>query len=108
MAGLDQYTDSSISSGGMLFIVSSDIKKADVATRKLIRSHAMQGIKKKRRRFVGVQRTPNALPHIAAVELEKTIEACVPTLPRRVGSDLSFMDFAAEIEPSMVLNILKG
>lgn len=65
----------------------------------------MQGIKKKRRRFVEVQGTPSALPQVM---LEETIEPCAPVLPSRIGSDLSFVDFADEIEPSMLLKIVKG
>jgi hypothetical protein len=108
MAGSNECTYSSSSSAGMLFIVSSDVKKADSATRKLIRSHAMQGIKKKRRRFVKVQDTPSALPHVAPVMLEETMETCAPPLPDRLGSDLSFLVCADEIEASMLLNIVKG
>jgi hypothetical protein len=92
----------------MLFVVSLDVKKADPATRKLIRSHAMKGIKKNRRRVVKVQETLSALPHAAPVMLENPIETCGPALPGRVGSDLSFVEFADEIEPSMLLNIVKG
>ena len=92
----------------MLFIVSSDVKKADPATRKLIKSHAMQGIKKKRRQFAKVLETPIALPRTLPVMLEETIETCAPALPGRIGSDLSFVEFADEIEPSILLNIVKG
>jgi hypothetical protein len=92
----DEDTNLSNSSTEMLFIVSSDIKKADPVTRKLIRSHAMQGIKKKRRRFVMVQEPSSTLAHAA------------PALPRRIGSDLSLAEFADEIEPLVLLNIVKG
>jgi len=96
ITGSNLWTNSSISSVSMLFIVSSDDKKADPATRKLIRSHAMQGIKKKRRRFVG------------PVMLDEESEKGTPALPCRVGSDLSFLNFADEIEPSIAWNIVKG
>ena len=108
MAGSNEFTCSSTSSAGMLFIVSQDAKKADPATRKLIRSHAMQGIKKKRRQFGKVQETPSALPLPAPVMLEETTETCAPALPGRLDSDLSFLVSADEIEPSMLLNIVKS
>jgi hypothetical protein len=92
----------------MLFIVSSDVKKADPATRRLIRSHAMQGIKKKRRQFVMVQGTSSALPPVTPLVLEEMIETCAPMLPGCIGSDLSFVEFADDIEPSMLLKIVKG
>jgi hypothetical protein len=108
MAESNEGRDYSNSSISMLFIVSSDIKKADPATRKLIRSHAMQGIKKKRRRVVRVQSVPDALPSTTSVTLEKAAEICAPALPGRVGSDLSFVEFAAEMEQSILLNIVNG
>jgi hypothetical protein len=105
---MNECEDLSNSSARMLFIVSSDTKRADPATRKLIRSHAMQGIKKKRRRFVKTQETSSVIPPAAAVMLDEAVEMCAPVLPGHVGSDLSFMEFADEIESSMLLNIVKG
>ncbi|TAQ89520.1 hypothetical protein B7494_g2188 [Chlorociboria aeruginascens] len=72
MAGPDESREAS---ARMLFIVSSNIEKADPATRKLIRSHVLRGEKKKG----------------------------ASMFPGRVGSDLSF-DFRDEIELAMLLN----
>lgn len=43
----------------------------------------------------------------APIKLEEVIKTYLPLLPARVGSDLSFIEFADEIEPSMALNIIK-
>lgn len=112
MARLDESTGSSGSLARMLFIVSSNVEKVDPATRKLIRSHVMRGKKQKKGRPNEDKRTTSWAAMIgrgqaAPVKLEEGIKAYVPLLPGRVGSDLSFVEFADEIEPSMVLNILK-
>lgn len=93
----------------MLFIVSSDVEKADPATRKLIRSHAMQGIKKqRRRRLLNVQATVNDPSSSAKAVLEAEIGAYASGIPRCIGSDLSFVECVHGVEPSMLLNIVKG
>jgi hypothetical protein len=106
----------------MLFIVSSDVSKADPATRKLIRSHAMKGVKKKRRRAVSPQeespsttlspgppvRLDDEAETSAPAVLGEVDDRFTPLLPGCIASDLSFLMFADEMEPAMLLNILKG
>lgn len=112
MAGPDGSRGSSCSSDGMPFIISSNVEKVDPATRQLIRSHVMQGKKKKRSgpnkaqrmaRWAIMDDRSDATPF----ELEEAIKAYAQIVPDRVGSDTSFIEFADEIEPSMRLNMMK-
>ncbi|KAJ8097215.1 hypothetical protein POJ06DRAFT_228601 [Lipomyces tetrasporus] len=112
MAGPDESRGSSGSPARMPFIISSNVEKADPATRKLIRSHVMRGKKQKRGRPDNGQRTTSwgtmaGRTQAARVKLEEVMEMYTPLVPGRVGSDLSFIEFADEIEPSMLLNALK-
>jgi DNA invertase Pin-like site-specific DNA recombinase len=89
------------------------MEKADQATRKLIRSHVMRGKKqKKARRDKGQQKTGGMkMPEriqAGRVKSEEVIETYRPMLPGRVGSDLSVVVFAAEMEPSMLQNMIRG
>lgn len=113
MAGPDEFRGYSGSSARMHFIVSSNVEKADPATRKLIRSHVMRGKKKKRGHPDKDQQAPSwgaVTSHTqgARLKLEEVIEGYTPLLPGRVGSDLSFVEFTDTIEPSMLLNIRIG
>jgi hypothetical protein len=113
MAGPDEARRSSGSSAKMPFIVSSNIEKVDSATRKLIRSHVMRGKKQKRGRPDKDQQvtswgTMAGRIKAARVKLEEVIEIYTPLVPGRVGSDLSFIEFADEIERSILLNMTKG
>jgi hypothetical protein len=105
--------DESRGSSRMPFIISSNVEKADPATRKLIRSHVMRGKKQKRGRPDKGQRTTSwgkmtGRTPVTRVKLEEVIEMYMPIVPDRVGSDLSFVEFADEIEPLMLLNIIRG
>lgn len=42
------------------------------------------------------------------VKLEEVIEMCTALVPRRVGSDISFVELPDELEPSMLLKMTKG
>lgn len=104
------YLDSDAS---MPFIVTSSIEKVDPATRRLIRSHVMRGKKQKHCRTDKYRRTTSQVPASSRtrglrVRFEDVSKIYKPTIPSRVGSDLSFIDFAAEIEASMLLNMTKG
>ena len=88
----------------MQFIVSSDTNKFDPVTRKLIRSHVMRGKKTKKPRAQVQARKPLAAP----VKLQDVVESCAAGLPGRVGSDVSFVDFADEVEPSLLLKMIKS
>jgi hypothetical protein len=99
--------------GMMPFIIPSNVEKADPATRKLIRSHVMRGKKQKRgRRDKGQQTTSGkTMPgrtQAGRVKLEEVLKTYTPILPGRIGSDLSVVEFAAEIEPSMLQNMIRG
>uniref|UniRef100_A0A8H7K9A6 Uncharacterized protein n=1 Tax=Bionectria ochroleuca TaxID=29856 RepID=A0A8H7K9A6_BIOOC len=96
----------------MPFIVSRDLEKADAATRKLIRSHVMQGKKKRARPRKSMQVQAVVIQPIPKAESEATLaeemrHRYTTSMPRRVGSDLSFIDFADDIELSMLLNMMK-
>ncbi|CAH0043372.1 unnamed protein product [Clonostachys solani] len=97
----------------MPFIVSRDLEKADATTRKLIRSHVMQGRKKRVRPRKSMQVQAVVIHSIPKeVESEPTLaeemrHRYTTSMPRRVGSDLSFIDFADDIELSMLLNMTK-
>ncbi|KAH7350551.1 hypothetical protein BKA65DRAFT_549560 [Rhexocercosporidium sp. MPI-PUGE-AT-0058] len=88
----------------MHFIVFSNVEKVDPVTRKLIRSHVMRGKKQKKVR----PQTPARRPLPAPIKLEDVVETCAAIIPGRVGSDLSFIEFADEVEPSLLLKMTKG
>lgn len=100
--------DDSSSSAKMLFIVSSNVEKANPITRKLIRSHVMRGKKQKKGRPDKDRRTTNWASQTSPVKLEELIKTYAPQFPGRVGSDLSFIEFPDEIESSMLLNMTKS
>ena len=73
----------------------------------------MRGKKKKRGRHGQDQRTTGwaaTAGRIQAtpVNLEEMIKTYAPLVPGRVGSDLSFIEFADEVEPSTLLNLTKS
>ncbi|KAH6713427.1 hypothetical protein BKA61DRAFT_484186 [Leptodontidium sp. MPI-SDFR-AT-0119] len=90
----------------MHFIVSSNIEKVDPVTRKLIRSHVMRG-KKQREKKIPAQTLAGRRPLPAAVELRDLVETCAAAIPGRVGSDLSFIEFSDQVEPSLLLKMTK-
>lgn len=106
---------------GVLFIVSSGIQKQDPATRRLIKSHVMTGRKQNRRR-PGKQRKPTAIEKQSAnlvVESDWNTSAQSGVqellklykksrIPAPVATDLSFMRFADDVEPAILINITKG
>lgn len=113
MTGPDEFREYSGSSASMPFIISSNIEKADPATRKLIRSHVMRGRKEKAGRLDKVQQKMSQQrmanrTKVTRVKLEEVIKVYTPRVPDRVGSDLSFIKFADEVEQSVLLNITKG
>ncbi|KAJ9419930.1 hypothetical protein QL093DRAFT_2591347 [Fusarium oxysporum] len=85
----------------------------DAVTRKLIRSHVMRGKKKKVRPDKGQptigrrERTMAVYTQTARIKLEEVGSLYTSLIPSRVGSDLSFAEFAADIELLMLLNIAK-
>ncbi|KAH9905446.1 hypothetical protein F4778DRAFT_708673 [Xylariomycetidae sp. FL2044] len=97
----------------MPFIVSSNLEKADPETRKLIRAHVRRG--KGLKEEGGRARKPanhqaSTLVRGRAVKfnLQEGLKAyCASRIPIRVGSDLSFIQTADEIEPCILMNIIK-
>lgn len=91
----------------MLFVVSSNVDKVDPATRKLIRSHVMLGKKKKKRGGPNSdRRVIRATPaRISPVGLNEVMETFNPLLYSRAGSDMSFVDFAEGVQPSIAMNL---
>lgn len=70
----------------------------------------MRGKKEKRARPDANKRAKSRAAMVAytqaiQVKVEEGIELYAPLLPGRVGSDLSFIEFADEIEPSVVQNM---
>ncbi|KAJ9609428.1 hypothetical protein H2200_005755 [Cladophialophora chaetospira] len=92
-----EYRPAPASSNQTLFIVSSNVDKVNPTTRKIIRSHVMQG-KKRKRAF----RNEDRGKHRWSTTANRTLP-----LPSRVGSDLSFVRFADEIDPSTAISIIK-
>lgn len=101
------------SSTGMPFIVSLNAENADPATRKLIRSHVMRGKKQKKsppdkRQPITSSGPVTVRNQAAAAELEEVMQMYTSLVPGRVGTDLSFVKFASEIQLSILLNMAKG
>ncbi|KAF8847826.1 hypothetical protein BDZ45DRAFT_307962 [Acephala macrosclerotiorum] len=100
-------------SSGMHFIISTDVKKANPETRKLIRSHVMLGKNRtkssqaKRRKVTTSRVRINDHDQTASTPLDEVIDACRSAIPRRVSSDLSFTNFAVELEPATWGDIIK-
>ncbi|KAH7202861.1 uncharacterized protein BKA55DRAFT_658166 [Fusarium redolens] len=114
MTGSDGFRKPSDPAAGFPFIVSSNLENVDAVTRKLIRSHVMRGKKKKKVRpdkgqpTIGRRaRTMAVCTQTARVKLEEVGSLYTSLIPSRVGSDLSFAEFAADIELPMLLNIAK-
>ncbi|KAI0138188.1 hypothetical protein F4776DRAFT_621013 [Hypoxylon sp. NC0597] len=108
----NESKSASSASAWMPFIVSSNIEKADPATRKLIRSHARRGKTHKRGRHTENHQAANMgtiarHTQIVRVELEDVVEFYTPLVPGRIGSDICFIEFPDEIDSSIVLNMAK-
>ncbi|GLA95418.1 hypothetical protein AtubIFM57143_002426 [Aspergillus tubingensis] len=85
----------------MHFIISTDNKKPDRSTRRLIRSHVMQGINKGRPRY-DRRKKPNPIqqdqipsPQSAEVYQDPNI---IPSTKLIVGPDPSFAQFAVQVD----------
>lgn len=112
MAGTDRSRGFSGSSAKMTFIVSSNAEKFDPATRKLIRSHAVRGRKRKTKhpdeQRQAISRTALAnRSRIIPAKFDEIVLTYAHQLYGRVGSDLSFVKFADEVEPSVGRNLTK-
>lgn len=96
----------------MPFIISSNVDKVDPATRKLIRSFARRG-KGQKRIGPGKERPPAAkvagTGHSQAdrVALDDVVKLYMSLVPRRVGSDFSFVELPDGAEPSMGLKLIE-
>jgi hypothetical protein len=93
----------------MPFILSTGKQKGDAATRKLIRSHVMLGKNKgkprpsKRTRLLPWE----TVPAWSSSENVSVVQGQFSVVPKRVGSDWSFIQLADEIEPAALAEILK-
>lgn len=88
------------------FIVSTDTRKADPKTRKLIRSHVMQGknrvkVRRKPQDFVEKDDLPEVL---ASAADDRSV--VLSTIPRPICSDLSTIPFADDVEAAQVADVL--
>lgn len=87
----------------MQFIVTTNVRKADARTQKLIRSQAMMG-KNRGKSNRDKQRKGISWAVVAditrdpPVPLDTFIETYNSAIPGRIGSDLSFVEFAAEMD----------
>jgi hypothetical protein len=96
----------------MPFIFTDGMGKAEPAKRKLIRKHVMLG------RNRGKARKVKPIKTATSCNLEDSdgkqdgaagllIKMRYSMIPNKVGSELSFTQFAAAVEPSIVQDILK-
>lgn len=106
------------------FIVTCSADKADAATRRLIRSHVMRGKnlkrpgpRKRQLQMLGKEQCDKSQSachnHVDGtpfgaeeLHLELICRYDAP-VPRRVGSDFSFVEFADDIELEMVVNVMR-
>ena len=89
----------------MPFLVSTgldDVKHANQKTRKFIRSHVMRGKNTKK----PLQKHPRAA---VKADAPKSIIGApfTSTIPPRVGSDVSFISFAEEVDASIIAPVLQ-
>ncbi|KAJ9615338.1 hypothetical protein H2200_001413 [Cladophialophora chaetospira] len=91
------------------FILTTVGQRSDPATRKLIRSHVMLGKNKGRPRPSKRRRPPSwdTVPPWDSTENVTVIHEQIAVIPRRVGSDWSFVQLADEIEPAALADIIK-
>lgn len=112
MPSLSQAGQGIVPSAEMPFIVSSSGSRADPATRKFIRSHAMRGRKQKRvcvKKNVLVTSADLVTGSVRTAPVEVKDVICIYTPPdRRIGSDLSFVALPEDLCSSILLNITKG
>jgi hypothetical protein len=107
---------SSTKGPGNPFIVSTGIEKADSETRKLIRSHVMLGKNLGKSRYVKCRKPQNTPKDSGGIVIsnegpgepsDTLIKTPHTTIPNRVGSDVSFVEFADTIPPSPLADLLK-
>lgn len=98
----------------MLFIVSSNIDKADPATRILIRRHVMRGKKRKKADRPGAAGPASAdsiqklQKHRTQARLQEVLDMYTRLQPGCFGTHRYFVDFPDEIEPSILWNMEQG
>lgn len=95
----------------MPFIVSSNIDKADPATRKLIRRHVMRVKKMKkagRPGAAGLASTDSNQNHRTQIRIQELLDMYTLLQPGCTGTRRSFVDFPEKIEPSILWNMEQG
>ena len=91
------------------FVVSTGTGKEDAAIRKLIRSHVMLGKNKGKPRPTKCKKVLPWEAVLVPIPAEDTsaLQESVSVVPKRVGSDWSFIQLADEIEPIALAEILE-
>ncbi|KUI67266.1 hypothetical protein VM1G_02891 [Cytospora mali] len=97
---------------GLHFIVSTDRRKLDTGTRKLIRSHVMKGKNKgKTRHRDCADPKPPTTDRTQHEQDDRGLSIIVNQghndVPRNIGSDLAFFPLADDIDYSLVVPIFK-
>lgn len=96
------------------FIVSTTVAKPDPKTREFIRSHVMKG--KNKGKAYHIRRKGTRTSTRAGVPVDAEPPGQIPTIwdyrplgfiPKRVGSELSFVPFADEIDSSLEVPVVK-
>ncbi|PYI03947.1 hypothetical protein BO78DRAFT_373950 [Aspergillus sclerotiicarbonarius CBS 121057] len=103
----------SVATADMPFIVSTNTKKVDPHTRKLIRSHVMIGKNRGKSRYR--QAGEGDLPRPADASTDDAVASpppqttrAAPDLPRRIGNDLSMIQLADDsASPAALATILR-
>ncbi|KAI1149271.1 hypothetical protein F4825DRAFT_431091 [Nemania diffusa] len=102
---------SSIHETGMPFVVSTGVGKPDPNLRKFIRRHVMIGKNKGKVRPVRSKNGPDSSkssPESQANSTDSLSTASAPeSIPSKVGSDLSTVQFADSVDPSTVEIVLR-
>ncbi|KIX02149.1 uncharacterized protein Z518_08088 [Rhinocladiella mackenziei CBS 650.93] len=96
----------------MHFIVTTDVKKADPETRKLIRSQVMMGQNRGKSRRAKQRRATSWAVMVDSKRgppepLDTFVDAYHSAIPGRVGSDLSFAEFAAEMDSAAFGDVMR-
>ncbi|KAH8677970.1 hypothetical protein BX600DRAFT_431279 [Xylariales sp. PMI_506] len=105
--------------GPMQFIVSTDLSRADTKTRQLIRSHVMLGKNRQKAGKGGragkkkARTQPAGWTFITVTnqswnsDLDLVLQVHSASVPLKVGSEFSFVEFADTVDPGMMANLLR-
>ncbi|KIW32235.1 uncharacterized protein PV07_03795 [Cladophialophora immunda] len=96
----------------MHFIVATDVKKADAETQRLIRSQVMMGKNRGKSHRAKQQKSTSWAVAVDSKRgppepLDTFIDAYYSAIPGRVGSDLSSIELAAEMDPAAFVDVVR-